>query len=138
MNGIDLFSKYEAGKLEINIEIIDDPYLIAISEDGTSGNNSIALSMAELKDENILNGKSLAENYSEYVSTIANEIKLQAQNAESYAMVLNQLEQTKMQYSGVSTDEEMVNVMKYQRSYDAAAKLITVADELIETLLTLV
>jgi flagellar hook-associated protein 1 FlgK len=138
LTGIDFFSKYEAGKLEINIEIIHDPYLIAISEDGTSGNNSIALRMAELKDENILNGKSLSENYSEYVSTIANEIKLQAQNAESYAMVLNQLEQTKMQYSGVSTDEEMVNVMKYQRSYDAAAKLITVADELMETLLTLV
>jgi flagellar hook-associated protein 1 FlgK len=43
-----------------------------------------------------------------------------------------------MQYSGVSTDEEMINVMKYQRSYDAAAKLITVADELMQTLLNLV
>jgi len=37
--------------------------------------------------------------------------------------------------SGVSVDEEMVNVLKFQRSYDAAAKLIKVADEMFETLL---
>ena len=85
-----------------------------------------------------MNDKTLSENYSEFISGIANEINLQEQNAESYAIVLTQLEQTKMEYSGVSTDEEMMNLMKYQRSYDAAAKLISVADELMQTLLTLV
>jgi flagellar hook-associated protein 1 FlgK len=138
LTGINFFEEFKAGKLIINEDIEDDPYLISISGDGTSGDNSIALQLAELKDENLLNGKTLSDNYSEYVSGVANEIRLQEQNAESYALVLNQLEQTKMQYSGVSTDEEMMNVMKYQRSYDAAAKLITVADELMQTLLTLV
>ena len=138
LTGINFFTEFKAGKLKINEDILDDPYLISISGDGTSGDNSIALKLAELKDENLLNGKTLADNYAEYVSGVANEIKLQEQNAESSALVLNQLEQTKMQYSGVSTDEEMVNVMKYQRSYDAAAKLITVADELLQTILTLV
>jgi len=135
---VNFFTKYEHGKLEINKDIIDDPYYIAISEDGISGDNSIALQLAELKDKKLLNNKTLSENYSEYISGIANEITLQQQNAESYAIVLTQLEQTKLQYSGVSTDEEMMNVMKFQRSYDAAAKLITIADELLETLLTMV
>ncbi len=138
LTGIDFFTKYEAGKLEINTDILDDPFFLAISEDGTNGDNGIALKLAELNDSKILNNKSLNENYSELVSSVGNEIILQTQNAESYGMVLNQLEQTKMEYSGVSTDEEMINVMKYQRSYDAAAKLITVADELMQTLLTLV
>ena len=138
LTGIDFFTKYESGKLEINYEIIEDPYFLAISEDGTSGNNNLALRLAELSSSKLLNEKTLTENYSELVSGVANEIRLQTQNAESYAIVLNQLEQTKMQYSGVSTDEEMINVLKYQRSYDAAAKLITVADELMQTLLTLV
>lgn len=136
--GINFFSSYEDGKLEINQDILDDPFMLAISEDGTAGDNAIALKLAELNDSKLLNNKSLNENYSELVSSVANEINLQTQNAESYGMVLNQLEQTKMEYSGVSTDEEMINVMKYQRSYDAAAKLITVADELMQTLLTLV
>lgn len=138
LTGIDFFTNYENGNLEINEDLIDDPFFLAISEDGTNGNNAIAIQIAELKNSNLLNGKTLSENYSELVSGIANEINLQYQNAESYSLVLNQLEQTKLEYSGVSTDEEMMNVMKYQRSYDAAAKLITVADELMETLLTLV
>jgi flagellar hook-associated protein 1 len=136
--GIDLFTKYEAGKLEINKDILNDPYNLAISEDGSNGNNSIALRLAELKDSELLNGKTLNENYSEFVSGIANEIRLHEQKTESFSMVLTQLQQTKMEYSGVSTDEEMVNIIKYQSSYDAAAKLITVADELLQTLLTLV
>ena len=91
-----------------------------------------------MNDSKLLNDKTLNENYSELVTGVANEIRLQNQNTESYALVLNQLEQTKLQFSGVSTDEEMMNIMKFQRSYDAAAKLINVADELIQTLLTLV
>ena len=138
LTGINFFTKYENGKLEINQDIKKDSSLLAISEDGTVGNNTIALQIAELKSSSLLNDKTLSENYSELVSGVANEIRLQQQNTESYALVLNQLEQTKMQYSGVSTDEEMMNVMKYQRSYDAAAKLITVADELMQTLLNLV
>ena len=138
ITGLDFFSHYEYGKLEINSDLLDDPYNVAISEDQTSGNNSIALQLAELKNSKLLNNKTMSENYSELISGIANEINLQQQNAESYSIVLTQLEQTKMEYSGVSTDEEMMNVMKYQRSYDAAAKLISVADELMQTLLSLV
>ena len=49
LTNIDFFTQYENGKLVINQDIKDDPYLLAISEDGTSGNNSIALQLAELK-----------------------------------------------------------------------------------------
>ncbi len=136
--GLDFFSGFENGELTINEDIVNDPYNIAVSEDGSSGNSKIALMMAELKNQEILNGKTLSDNYSDYISGIANEINLQEQNAESYSLVLNQLNLQKMEYSGVSTDEEMINVMQYQRSYDAAAKLINVADELLETLLSLV
>ncbi len=138
LTGIDFFTEYKNGKLEINEDILNDPYYIAISEDGMSGDNAIAIKMAELKNGEILNGRSLTDNYSDFITSIANDVNLQEQNVESYSLVLTQLHQTKYEYSGVSTDEEMMNVMKYQRSYDAAAKLITVADELMQTILTLV
>ncbi|PJA99521.1 MAG: hypothetical protein CO127_10340, partial [Ignavibacteria bacterium CG_4_9_14_3_um_filter_36_18] len=44
----------------------------------------------------------------------------------------------KVSYSGVSIDEEMTNVIRFQRSYDAAAKLIKVADEMLQTLIQMV
>jgi flagellar hook-associated protein 1 FlgK len=138
LTGIDFFTNYESGKLEINQDILDDPSYIAVSEDGMDGDNTIALKLAELKNSKILNNRTLSENYSKFITDVANEIRLQNQNMESYSLGLVQLQQTKLEYSGVSTDEEMMNVMKYQRSYDAAAKLINVADELMQTLLTLV
>ena len=64
--------------------------------------------------------------------------KVSADNAiQSGDLVLQNLEAQKMSYSGVSIDEEMTNVMKYQRSYEAAAKLIKIADELLETILNM-
>jgi flagellar hook-associated protein 1 FlgK len=48
------------------------------------------------------------------------------------------LELQKASYSGVSIDEEMANVIKFQRSYDASAKLISVADEMLETIINMV
>ena len=136
--GIDFFSKYENGVLYINEDILKNNDNIAISSDGTTGNNEIALQLAELQNLEVLDGDTISTIYSDFVTGIANEINLQEQNAESYNLVLNQLANQKSEYSGVSTDEEMVNVMKYQKSYDAAAKMITVADELLETLINLV
>ena len=40
--------------------------------------------------------------------------------------------------SGVSIDEEAVNLIKYQNAYQAAAKLITTADEMMETVLAMI
>ncbi|MBK7104412.1 MAG: flagellar hook-associated protein FlgK [Ignavibacteriae bacterium] len=135
---VEFFTNFENGVLYINEEILKDSDNIAASGDGINGDNKIALMMAELQNSEVLDGNTLSVMYSELISGIANEINLQEQNAESYSLVLNQLQNQRAEYSGVSTDEEMVNVMQYQRSYDAAAKLINVADELLETLINLV
>ena len=49
-----------------------------------------------------------------------------------------QLENRRESISGVSLDEEMINLVKFQTAYDAAAKLVTTADELLQTVLSLV
>ena len=136
--GVNFFTSYKNGVLEINQDILDDPFNIAISADGTNGNNELALQIAALKEDKILNGRTLADNYSDFVSGVANKIRLEEQNQESYGLVLHQLNQQKAEYSGVSTDEEMVNIVEYQKSYDAAAKLIRVADDLLETIINMV
>jgi len=138
VTGVNFFAKFENGDLVVNQDILDDPLFIAISSNGADGNNEIALEIAALRNGKILNGRTLAENYSDFVTGVANEINLQEQNQDSYGLVLHQLHQQKAEYSGVSTDEEMVHILEYQKSYDAAAKLVRVADELLQTLISLV
>jgi flagellar hook-associated protein 1 FlgK len=52
-------------------------------------------------------------------------------------MVQN-LEQYRQEVSGVSLDEEMVNLIQFQQAYNAAAKLITTADDMMDTLMGMV
>lgn len=51
--------------------------------------------------------------------------------------VSNQLDNLRQQSSGVALDEEMINLVKYQQAYGAAAKTITTIDEMIQTLLNI-
>jgi len=56
----------------------------------------------------------------------------------TFGLVFNKLEQQISSVSGVSIDEEMIDVLKYQRSYDASAKLISIADEMMKTVLQMI
>ena len=53
-------------------------------------------------------------------------------------LVSNQLSELRDSTSGVSLDEEMANLIKFQHAYSAAAKLITTSDEMLRTLLDVV
>lgn len=136
--GVDFFSSYNEGKIEINSKIARDVNNIAISSDGTSGNGSLATIIGSLKDSKVLNGQSIMDNYTSFVSTIGSDKVMADQNTSSNKLVLDQLQNQKAAYSGVSLDEEMTNVIRFQRSYDASAKLIKVADEMLQTLLNMV
>ncbi|MDP2301407.1 MAG: flagellar hook-associated protein FlgK [Ignavibacteria bacterium] len=138
LTGLDFFSGYDSGELKINEDILLDPRNIAISSDGTSGNGALAVQIGEISSKRLLNGSTLLENYSALISEIGNEKSTAAYFAESNKIVLDKLEEQKASYSGVSIDEEMTNIIKFQRSYDASAKLVKIADEMLQTILNMV
>lgn len=135
---INFFEGYENGVLKINQDIVNNPSLIAVSADGDNGNGDIALQIAGLREAQLVNGSTLTDAYSALINGIGNDALLQTNYAQANNMVLSQLEDQRQSLSGVSIDEEMTNVLKFQRSYEASAKLITVADEMIKTILEMV
>lgn len=136
--GLNFFEGYVNGELIINAELIDDPNKIAISLDGTEGNGEIALRIAQLTDAKLLDGNTLQESYSSMINGLGNYGMLQNNYTQANQMVLDELAQLRASQSGVSVDEEMTNVLKFQRTYEASAKLITVADEILQTILNMV
>ncbi len=137
-NSIDFFESFKNGNLVVNNDIIKNPNLIAVSEDGNIGNGAVAIKIAELNNQKILNGSTIADNYSNLISEIGNDKKTADQISSAQQLVLQQLEQQKASQSGVSVDEEMTNMIQFQRSYDASAKLIKIADEMLKTLIEMV
>ncbi len=138
VTGINFFSDYSNGVLAINDEILDDPEKISVSADQTSGNGDIATQLANLNNEKVMDGSTINEKYSMMISSIGNDKQNQDSLVKSQEIVSLQLETQRSSESGVSVDEEMINVIRFQRSYDASAKLIAIADEMLQTVLNII
>ncbi|MCK4986805.1 MAG: flagellar hook-associated protein FlgK, partial [Desulfobacterales bacterium] len=67
-----------------------------------------------------------------------NEVLISDAYYKHQSDMMAQLENQRESVSGVSLDEEMINLIKFQNAYTAAAKLITTADEMMQTVLQMV
>jgi len=101
------------------------------------GNGDIALSIANLRSatQTALDGMSFNSFYTKSVASLALETK----NAEAYASnaknVAGAIKTSRDSYSGVSLDEEAANMIKTQRAYQAAARMVNVMDEMLDTII---
>jgi len=69
----------------------------------------------------------------------AGQVTSDAQNAAQYASdTLSTLSSQQAGISGVSIDEEMANLIKYQYAYEGASRLFTVADTLLQSLMQVI
>jgi len=107
---------------------------------GLSGDNTNAVAIANLQNSQTMNGNTAS--YNDYYSSLISEVGIDVQQAdhryEYQSSMAAQLDNYRESVSGVSLDEEMVNLIKYQHAYDAAAKLISTVDEMLQTLINMV
>jgi len=127
-----------AGTISLNTEIENDHNLIAASTSGEVGDGTNALAIADLlSTANIMdnNTTSIDEFYRQIIGTIGIQVMEAEDQQENYELLVQQLENAKQAVQGVSLDEEMANLVKFQHAYDAAARIITFIDEALETLI---
>lgn len=111
---------------------ITDPNLVAASSDGTVGSNGNAQALANLQNQTIVNGQTPANYYSGLIFQIGNDVSQAQTEQTAVGLVQQQLADQRGAISGVSLDEEAVNLIQYQAAYQASANVINV----INTLLT--
>jgi flagellar hook-associated protein 1 FlgK len=122
------------------VAITDQDKIAAASSDAAlPGDNSNALSMAQLSGNAIANlgGATFSSYYGGLVSTIGSMSKAASDSLTFDDNLLSELNTKRESLSGVSLDEEAANLIRFQRSFQAGAKMIQVTDELLQTLLNL-
>lgn len=109
------------------------------------GDNTAAKAIAELKDKSVLinvhterpTSQTLAKYFNSIVTTVGGDTSSAKFNYQYNEALAADLESRQQETAGVSLDEEMSNLIKFQHSYTAAAKLISAADRMLQTLLAI-
>jgi flagellar hook-associated protein 1 FlgK len=141
--GGDVFTVSSTGdaakNMAVNPDIAEDVTKIAAAEGAPGDDNVNALAIAVLRDGNTMNNNTTS--FSSYYSGLVGEVGVDVQGASRNLVyretMVEQLNTRKESVSGVNLDEEAVNLMRYQAAFTAAARMITVVDEMIQELLNL-
>lgn len=143
--GNDFFSGNSASTLQVNPDIVDHVEWIAAAggsgpPESIGGDNTQAMAIAALQNKKTMDGGSATFDtyFNALVSKVGSDVQKASVQLDHYTMTVEQMENYRESVSGVSLDEEMVNLVKYQQGYAAAAKLIDSVREMMDTVLAMV
>lgn len=145
-------STFTASNIAVNQLILDDERNIATSnatyvdangdKQAMKGNGDIALMIGELTNQAIdFSGSGSAAvvpsgTIEDYFQSLIGQLGVQSQEAArmetNQGAMVQQIDNQRQSVSGVSIDEEMANLIKYQQAYNAAARVVTMIDSLLE------
>lgn len=142
------FSGSTADTLAVNSAVHVDTNLIAAGavngqHEVNKGDNITANAIAKLTDQNVKintfwkteENQTIGQYYANLVATVGADKRTTKTSNEYHSALTTDLFERVSAVTGVNMDEEMTNLIKFQHSYTAAAKLITTADEMLQTLL---
>ena len=109
---------------------------IHISTDGTNRTDTILDMIAAMKDTTKLKGKTFADYMNNLSTQLASDSSSNQTALKTGTTVLNSIQDSRESLSGVSLDEEATNMMAYVSAYNAASRLMTALDEVLNTLIS--
>ena len=140
------FTGANSSDLGLNRNVVNNYSLIAAGKlDSTGqlpvGNNVNALEMADIKDTAFtfqIGSVTISEAYNSLAADIGSTAHTIYRNVDFNENLIHLIELRRDAISAVSLDEELTDVIRFQYAYMAAAKLVTVSDSMLESLITMV
>ncbi len=140
-NGRNFFSGTDASDIAVDSAIEGNVDFIAAASTaaGLPGDNSTAIAIADLQNTLTMSTGSatFSDFYTALVGDVGGDVRSADLNYDHQTTMITHLQNYREEVSGVSLDEEMVNLVKFQHAYNAAAKLITTTDEMMDTIIGL-
>ncbi len=134
--GLNFFSGTDAATITVN-PLLDAASLATASAANQTGNSAIALQIAGLKNVKGMSGgtATLNEFYNAQITNLGLTTKHATDNAYQHGLVAKALSDQRESVAGVNLDEEAANMAKAQKAYQAAARMMTAYDELLDVVI---
>lgn len=131
--------------MTVSSAVMTDTNKVAAGLTTVQGDGDNALRIAQSQNSMSMNKATASASgtatFAEYYNSVVGQVGVSAKEANStfnqQELINFELDNRREQVAGVSLDEEMVNLIKYQHAYQASARLVGVVDELLQTLLGL-
>ncbi len=128
----------EMGNIRINPNLSNLNNIVT-SLDGSAGDNTIAQEIANLRNLQILGNFDEVQTFDSFyrsiVAMVGNGGAEASRICESQEFVVRAVDNQRNSIMGVSLDEEMTNMMKYQHAYGASARVLNIIDEMLESII---
>ncbi len=133
------FTGNGSSTIAVNTVLRDDPGLLATGQGGGPGDNTNLVTLAEFLhlSSDQLGGANLDDYYNSLVGQLATSASSENAVLSGFEGFRDSLNTQRLQTSGVSLDEETINILQYQQSYQAAARIISTVNELFQVLLNI-
>jgi flagellar hook-associated protein 1 FlgK len=136
------FTGTDASDIGVRDDLVTNPNQLAVGQvrGGNFVENGAAMQMVQLQDRTLtaLGGRSLKDHWGDEVQRLGVATETAATGADAASLVRQNLDAQRSAVSGVSVDEESINLLTFQRQYQGAARFISTVDEMTQTLLSIV
>ncbi len=126
-----------ASNFSVNAAIVTNPDVIASGVSGNPGDGGVALSLSTLRSQSItsLSNSTFDQYTRNFTSSLGEQIGSQKTSLATQEALLTQLQNQKDSISGVSIDESMLNLIRYQRSLQAIAEVLKRTDQITDNMI---
>ena len=140
-NQNDNYSLYTLGEIEVNPNILHNNYELPLSKNDRTGAYDIETAQNLLANwqkpfatisPNTLTSNNINDYYVSFMSEIANRGQQINNISINQASMTESIDNKRTEVTGVSSDEELTNLIKFQHSYNAAARYVNVVSEMLE------
>jgi flagellar hook-associated protein 1 FlgK len=141
----DNYSLFTLGEIEINPKILQNNSIIPLSSNAGTGDYDIKTAQKLLSEwqepfatlsPNTLTRNNFNDYYTSFISEIANRGEQLNTISDNQASMVESIDNQRMEVTGVSSDEELTNLIKFQHAYNAAARYVNVVSEMLEHIIT--
>ena len=137
------FAGTDAGNIAVNTQLVGNPEFISSGFStifSETGDNSAAIAMAQLRDATLLEGnmQTINQFLESTIVQVGVRTRANLDRLETEQAFVDDLARRRQEISGVNIDEEVTNLLMFQRAFEASARVITVTDRMLETLVNLV
>lgn len=130
-----LFRGSGASDLGVRPEVLADTNTVAASRSGQSGDSSNLSRLAAARDQTVIAGRTLSQEFTDIAASVGVDVAALSDEQTAQVGLLQNLSAQEQAVSGVSLDEEAINLLAYQRMVEAASRYISVVNTAMDSIL---